>query len=320
MNLDKKISVILPVYNGLEFLQDSVQSVLSQDYKSFDFFILDDNSTDGSYEWLSQLKDDRIILLKNETNKGLFYNLNLLISKVKTPLIKLWAQDDIMKEDCLTEFINFYQTHPDLGFIYCSADTIDESGNRKANHFIDTTPSILTTSMHAQIAYYTGSIAGNIANVCLTKDGVEKVGLFDEKMVISADFDMWVRLAEFSPTGFINKKLIETRDHKNQLSKKKEYLVYHGIEDLKVFKKLDNYLPTEERKNGRRIMNINKLFTYYIIILKFFAHGDFKNGFKLLKVLSDYTSIARLTMIFISRKIGLSKPSKFDVVGESKIY
>lgn len=320
MRLDKKISVILPVYNGREFLQDSVQSVLSQSFNSFDFFILDDNSTDGSYEMLSQLEDDRIILIKNETNKGLFYNLNLLISKVKTPLIKLWAQDDIMKEDCLTEFINFYQTHPDLGFIYCSADTIDESGNRKTNYFIDTTPSILTTAMHSQIAYYTGSIAGNIANVCLTKAGVDKVGLFDEKMIISADFDMWVRLAEFFPTGFINRKLIQTRDHKNQLSKKKEYLVYHGIEDFKVFKKLDNYLPTEERKNGRRIMNINKLFTYYIIILKFFAQGDFKNGFKLLKVLSDYTSIARLTMIFISRKIGLSKPSEFDVVGESKIY
>ena len=61
MRLDKKISVILPVYNGREFLQDSVQSVLSQSFNSFDFFILDDNSTDGSYEMLSQLEDDRII-------------------------------------------------------------------------------------------------------------------------------------------------------------------------------------------------------------------------------------------------------------------
>ena len=318
--MDKKISVILPVYNGREFLQDSVQSVLSQSFSSFYFFIVDDNSTDGSYEMLSQLEDDRIILIKNETNKGLFYTLNLLIKKIETPLIKLWAQDDIMKTDCLGEFVNFYQNHPEVGFIYCAADTIDKSGNQKANNFIDTTPEILTTSMHARIAYYTGSIAGNIANVCLTKAGMDKVGLFDEKMIISADFDMWVRLAEFFPTGFINKKLIKTRDHKNQLSKKMEYLVYHGIEDFIVFRKLDNYLPIEESKNGRRIMHINKLFTYYIIILKFFAQGNFKNGFRLLKVLSDYTSIARLTMIFISRKIGLSKASRFDIVEKSKIY
>ena len=313
MSLDKKISVILPVYNGREFLQDSVQSVLSQSFNSFDFFILDDNSTDGSYDMLSRLEDDRIILIKNETNKGLFYNLNLLISKIETPLIKLWAQDDIMKTDCLGEFVNFYQNHPEVGFIYCAADTIDKSGNQKANNFIDTTPEILTTSMHARIAYYTGSIAGNIANVCLTKAGINKAGLFDEKMIISADFDMWVRLAEFFPTGFINKKLIKTRDHKNQLSKKMEYLVYHGIEDFNVFRKLDNYLPIEERKNGRRIMHINKLFTYYIIILKFFAQGDFKNGWRLFKALKDYTSVTRLTLVFISRRLGLSKASVFNI-------
>ncbi len=319
MNIQNDISVILPVYNGGKYLQSSVMSVLNQNFKSFDFFILDDNSDDGSYEWLVQLEDERIVLLRNQTNKGLFHNLNLLILRSETPLIKLWAQDDIMLPDCLLEFKKFYALHHQVGFLYCGSNYIDEHGNQRPDGPIDTTPAILSTYMHAQIAYYTGSIAGNIANVCLTKAGVEKVGLFDETMKISGDFDMWVRLAEHFPTGFINKKLIKLRLHTEQLSRKKEYLINHGIEDFGVFRKLDNYISFKERKEGRKIMHINKLLSYYIIILKFFGEGDFKNGWRLYRELTSFTSFTKLSFIFFSRKLGLSKKPLFILDEENGI-
>src|SRR4051812_47939904 len=100
-----QISVILPVYNGGAYLVQSVQSVLSQEMTDFELLIVDDCSSDGSLGYLQSIDDKRVRLYNNETNKGLFYNLNFLINKSHSPLIKLWSQDDIMYPNCLERFI-----------------------------------------------------------------------------------------------------------------------------------------------------------------------------------------------------------------------
>jgi glycosyltransferase involved in cell wall biosynthesis len=189
--------VVLPVFNGGAYLEQSVYSVLDQELKEFELLILDDCSTDGSYMWLQELKDSRIKLFKNDENRGLFYNLNFLIQQTKSPLIKLWAQDDIMYSDCLSTFVNFHRLHKGLGFSYSGRDIIDNHGNLIFCPVVDNTAEILSTEEHARIAYITGSIAGNIANVCIVRHAFDKVGAVNEQMKISGDFDMWVRLAEF---------------------------------------------------------------------------------------------------------------------------
>ena len=106
-NSNISISVILPVYNGLPFLKASVESVLQQTHPDFQFFIVDDRSDDGSADYLRTLNDPRVQLFFNENNKGLFYNLNLLIKKSDTSLIKLWSQDDIMYPGCIEQIVWF---------------------------------------------------------------------------------------------------------------------------------------------------------------------------------------------------------------------
>src|SRR5437868_1138030 len=118
MNTDQpdiKISVILPVYNGGEYLCRSVGSVLNQSLEDFEFLILDDCSTDGSLEYLESITDKRLKLYKNDSNRGLFYNLNFLIGRCNSPLIKLWSQDDVMYPECLQRFTCFHEQHPQIG-------------------------------------------------------------------------------------------------------------------------------------------------------------------------------------------------------------
>ena len=91
------IAVVLPVYNGMKYLRESVQSVLTQSLQDFDFLICDDHSTDGSWEYLQQLQDARIQLFRNEANRGLFPTLNFLSRKAERDIIKLWSQDDIIE-------------------------------------------------------------------------------------------------------------------------------------------------------------------------------------------------------------------------------
>lgn len=297
------ISIILPVYNGIKFLSQSVQSVLLQDFNDFEFLIIDDCSTDGSWEYLKSLQDIRIKLYRNTTNKGLFFNLNFLIENSSSTLIKLWSQDDVMYRNCAGEIINFHREHPYIGFSYSQRDYIDENGHNITVTKIDDTPTIISTELHAKIAFFTGSIAGNISNVTINKTALEQVGLFDEHMKISGDFDMWVRLAKNHETGFIKKKLVRLREHKGQLSRQASSYVLHVREDLKVYKYLLNYVSPEMQAEGLSILRKNKLVFYYTLMVKALFHGKFATAGIFYRELSAFDNFLKITANFIRNKI-----------------
>lgn len=306
------ISVILSVYNGGDYLKLSVESVLQQSFPAFEFLIMDDCSTDESLAYLEILKDSRIKLFRQEKNKGLFTCLNTLIAKSNTGLIKLWSQDDIMYKTCLEKVVCFHEMHRGLGFSYTGRDMIDGVGKIRETGKIDNTPAIISTTLHAHIAYYTGSIAGNIANVCINKIALDKVGLFNDDMKISADFDMWVRLAEHHETGFIREKLIQLRDHDGQLSRNEKYYINHVKEDFLVYKYLDGYVSSEQKKEGHAQMRNNKLIFYYTLMLKALMKGRIYNFFEFFKILSSYDNFFMLTIYFIKVKI-FNKKKPFQI-------
>jgi glycosyltransferase involved in cell wall biosynthesis len=311
--LKPKITIILPVYNGGNYLIASVNSVLEQSLTNFELLIIDDCSTDGSWEYLNNIIDPRIKLFKNETNKGLFYNLNYLITQSNTELIKLWAQDDIMLSDCLQTFFAFFEIHPEVGFAYSQRIMIDENGFDKENNKVDNTPEIISKELHSTIAYYTGSIAGNIANVCIHKKSLEKVGLFNESMKISADFDMWVRIAEFFPVGHINQKLIKLRDHSGQLSRNEKYYLNHVKEDLIVYRKLNFYSDSKTKKYGKVMMRNHKLLFYFTLMIKAFLKCQFLLSIKYFKSLFRFDNVFILFINFLKIKLFKIKPISFTI-------
>jgi glycosyltransferase involved in cell wall biosynthesis len=302
-----QISVLLPVYNGGEYLKQSLQSVLTQSIPDIEILIIDDCSTDESFAYLQSIEDSRITLFKNEQNRGLFYNLNFLISQSKSPLIKLWAQDDIMYPQCLSSFVAFHKQYPDIGFSYSGRDIIDQYGTIKENMKVDDTPTIISTALHAKIAYYTGSIAGNIANVCISKKALDKVGLFNEQMLISADFDMWVRLAKEHDTGFLREKLIQLRDHDKQLSRTENLYINHVKEDLEVYRHLDSYVTPEQKKEGHQLMRNHKLVFYYTLMIKALIKGKTSLAFQYFLMLSNHDNFLKLTAAFFKMKLGGKK-------------
>lgn len=300
------ISVVLPVYNGGDYLRQSIESVLNQSLQEFEFLILDDCSTDSSWNYLCSLQDNRIKSFRNSTNKGLFYNLNYLIGQTSSQLIKLWSQDDVMYPNCLETFVRFHQKHPEVGFSYSERDYIDENGRMKDRNFIDLTPTIVSSDLHARIAFHTGSITGNIANVCIPKSSFERVGLFNQNMKISADFEMWVRLAKHFPIGFISDRLIQLRVHEGQLSRQENLYVHHIQEDLQVYRYLNAYVDPVTKKEGKKLMREFKLPFYYTLMVKSFLKGRIKTAFVFFKELSRYDNFVLLTLSFI--KVKMKKP------------
>jgi glycosyltransferase involved in cell wall biosynthesis len=279
----------------------------------FEFLILDDCSTDGSWEWLQLVKDERVRLYRNEQNRGLFYNLNFLIKKTNSPLIKLWSQDDVLYPQCLEQVVAFHKSHPEIGFSYTGRDYIDAAGNDLHIHQPDDTPEIVSPVLHARIAFFTGSIAGNIANTTLSKTVLDQVGLFNEKMKISGDFDLWVRLARDHPVGFIRQPLVQLRNHREQLSGQEKYYIYHLKEDILVYHNLLSYVNAKQQKEGWQLLRNNKLLFYYTLMLKAFLKGKIKTGWAFFTTLNYFDSVFIITGYYIKNKLRVNqKPAYVD--------
>ncbi|MDZ7771640.1 MAG: glycosyltransferase family 2 protein [Balneolaceae bacterium] len=70
------LTVLMPVFNTIEYLDEAVASILQQQYEEYEFLIIDDGSTDGCWRRLQAYSDPRIRLFRNDTNEGLIATLN----------------------------------------------------------------------------------------------------------------------------------------------------------------------------------------------------------------------------------------------------
>ena len=151
MTINPKISVIMSVYNGMPlgpqsaswrtrtassaysqkssaYLKQAVESILYQTYKNFEFIILDDASTDNSWQYLKSLKDKRIKLLKNKKNLGLAKSLNRTIGKASGDYIARMDADDISLPERFEQQLHFMIKNPSIDLCGTWADLINESG------------------------------------------------------------------------------------------------------------------------------------------------------------------------------------------------
>jgi len=92
---NKKVSVILSVYNDEKNIQNSVNSILNQSFSDFEFLIIDDCSTDNTLKILNKIDDPRVKIFKNEFNLGLTKSLNKLIKYAQYDFIARQDSDDI---------------------------------------------------------------------------------------------------------------------------------------------------------------------------------------------------------------------------------
>lgn len=101
--MEKKISIILPVYNSEKTLDRCIYSILSQTYKNFELIIINDSSKDNSHEIINKYleKDNRIILIDNDENKGVSKSRNLGIEKATGELTTFIDSDDYYEKDAL---------------------------------------------------------------------------------------------------------------------------------------------------------------------------------------------------------------------------
>ena len=112
-----KVTLILPVYNSLITLEKCLDSIFAQSFKDWQLIIIDDGSVDGSTEIIEKIKSEKVIILKNNRNRGLPYSINKCIPYCDTAFIARVDADDVQHKDRLFKQINYLCTHPEVDMV-----------------------------------------------------------------------------------------------------------------------------------------------------------------------------------------------------------
>lgn len=210
------ISVIMANYNTpIEYLKESVESILSQTYDNFEFIIIDDASTDSSKDYLKSLEDERIRLIENEENLGLTKSLNRGINAANGDYIARMDSDDISLPERFEKQIAFMEENSDV--IVCGTwfrKFGSEDCVRK--------PVISDFEMYrCQLIFSNTPITICHPSVMMRKSMLDENNiLYDEEIKKAQDYAMWVECSRFGRIAILEEILVNYRTHGGQISVK----------------------------------------------------------------------------------------------------
>jgi len=189
-----KISVLMSAYNHAKFIKESIDSVLNQTYQDFELLIIDDNSTDSTFEIIKSFNNHKIKAVKNQQNVGMVLNTNRLISMATGEYIAIINSDDSWHRQKLEKQLQFLEQNRQLAGCFTLPNLIDEESkiiHPKEQSFIyhdRTREGFLADFFHNQQHHFC------YPSVLLKKEVFNQVGFFNASLVVLLDFDMWVRI------------------------------------------------------------------------------------------------------------------------------
>lgn len=145
-----KVSIITPNYNCSNYISQTIKSVIAQTYSNWEMIIVDDCSTDDSYELALEYSkhDSRIMVLRNEKNSGAALSRNKALDKAQGEYIAFLDSDDLWMPEKLEKQIRFMQKN-DCDFSFCRYNLIDEG-----NIFLGKTAKIIHTLTYHKMLYH----------------------------------------------------------------------------------------------------------------------------------------------------------------------
>src|SRR5579862_4284306 len=117
-----KVSIVIPAFNRAFILADALQSVVDQEFHNFEILLVDDGSTDNTFDVVQRFHSHQIRYLRHDRNKGCSAAYNTGIQASTGDLIAFLDSDDVWKPEYLARAVHFMDSHPDVEAVFCDTE------------------------------------------------------------------------------------------------------------------------------------------------------------------------------------------------------
>jgi glycosyltransferase involved in cell wall biosynthesis len=285
--MNHKVSILIPVYNREKYIREAVVSALNQTYKNIEVVIVDNKSTDDTWNILKNLAkgDQRIKIFQNGINIGPVKNWKRCIDEATGKYGKILWSDDLIASEFLEKTIPFLEEDNDIGFVYTGTEFFSDGTLPKTDTYF-----IGDTGVHNSDQYINGVLFGGnypVSPGCalfrlsdlkknLIVDIPNKVGSDFSMHAIGSDLLILLLTAhQSSKFAFVNEKLSLFRVHEESITIKssygkvplyydiaKAYFIENFREDL--IPKFNYNLQLDIKYYPAKEYNINSLEDFYM--------------------------------------------------------
>jgi glycosyltransferase involved in cell wall biosynthesis len=207
------VSIVIPVYNGANYLHEAIASALAQTYPDIEVIVVNDGSNDsGETERIARSYGESIRYFSQE-NGGVARALNLGIREMKGEYFAWLSHDDVFLPEKIARQTGFLKQNP--GFAACYTDylQIDAKGNKSREIETPWLPKKKALKALFGRQYINGS------TMVVRRDCFEQVGMFAEHLRYTQDMEMWLRLLQRFEIGRVPHALAKQRVHAEQGSR-----------------------------------------------------------------------------------------------------
>lgn len=203
-----EISVLITLFNRVEYIESCIRSVYASDFEGYEVIVLDDKSTDGSFEKVKELQTEfrDLKVFQNKENLGQFPNRNAIVALAEGKYIKFIDSDDLLYSHTLKIMHNFISEHPSAG-----AAVQDPFAKNSKKY-----PLFLGSKEAFKYNFFTNNIfLGGPSGSIIRRDVFFDLGGYKTDLLLEDNL-FWVRIAEKMPIVILPSCLVYWREHANQ--------------------------------------------------------------------------------------------------------
>jgi len=248
-----KVSIIIPVYNRLDYLREALRSARDQSYENVEIIVVDDGS---EIDIRSVVEDfpGKGIAYYRQNNRGLSSARNRGIGLCRGKYVVFLDDDDLLEKNMVAECLN--KITDNVGVVYSRHEYFGAPGDKakpEINHHDRPGPDM-----------FKWLLGGNrivVNSVMVKKEWLETVGGFDEKLKSNEDWDLWLRISHRGcGFGYVAKILAQVRIHENKMQSYRLTMAESGLE---VIKKAETYAD----KNILDEVGLQRIKAYHYLLV-----------------------------------------------------
>lgn len=272
-------SIVIPLYNKEKYVYASLQSVLNQSFENYEIIIVEDSSTDNSFEIVSTIKSEKVRIIKHDFNKGLSASRNTGIKNATGKYIAFLDADDFWKDTYLGEVFSLIKSYPEAKLFATNYEEVHQNN-------VVLLPNNNAKNLEERVIirdFFTISLAQPLycpSSLCVEKSIFNAIGFYNETIRYGEDVDFNIRVNSSFQLVYSKKPLVSyTMVSENQITQSlisdkiitdfdffdtaetskslKKFLDFHRYIMAKHYKAENNQVAFDKMKNGITTENLN---------------------------------------------------------------